>query len=93
MEKEWVLPQVFNAIQSNHGKISVTSEEGQGTSFLLTFTKTIQHAETYLGGHSMIQTIDSKAELSQFFNKNLDFYTKEWIQYIHTNKSYTYFFT
>ena len=30
----------------------------------------------------MIQTIDSKAELSQFLIKNVEFYTNEWIQYI-----------
>ena len=41
------LAQVFNTIQSNNGKISVTSEEGQGTSFLLTFSKTIKHVYIY----------------------------------------------
>ncbi|HVH96620.1 MAG TPA: STAS domain-containing protein, partial [Bacillus sp. (in: firmicutes)] len=80
--------QVFNTIQSNNGKISVTSEEGHGTSFLLTFPKTIKHVDTFMGGHTMIQTIDSKAELSQFLVKNVEFYTKEWIQYVNENKSY-----
>ena len=40
------LAQVFNTIQSNNGKISVTSEEGQGTTFFLTFPKTIKHVDT-----------------------------------------------
>src|SRR3954451_16989951 len=82
------LAQVFNTIQSNNGKISVTSEEGHGTSFLLTFPKTIKHVDTFMGGHTMIQTIDSKAELSQFLVKNVEFYTKEWIQYVNETKSY-----
>jgi rsbT co-antagonist protein RsbR len=82
------LAQVFNTIQSNNGKISVTSEEGHGTSFALTFPKTIKHADTFMGGHTMIQTIDSKSELSQFLVKNVEFYTNEWIQYVKENKSY-----
>ncbi|WP_071395254.1 ATP-binding protein [Bacillus tuaregi] len=82
------LAQVFNAIQSNNGKISVTSEEGHGTSFILTFPKTIKHADTFLGGHSMLTTIDSRFELSQFLNENVTFYSKEWIQYLKENKSY-----
>ena len=36
----------------------------------------------------MVQTIDSKVELSQFLNDNLNFYTTEWIEYIQKNKSY-----
>jgi rsbT co-antagonist protein RsbR len=82
------LAQVFNTIQSNNGKISVTSEEGHGTSFLLTFPKTIKHVDTFMGGQTMIHTIDSKTELSQFLIKNVESYTNEWIQYIKENKSY-----
>ncbi|QED46522.1 ATP-binding protein [Cytobacillus dafuensis] len=82
------LAQVFNAIQSSNGKIRVSSESGQGTTFFLSFTKTLQHSNSYLGGHSMIQTVNSKEELSQFLKDNIDFYTKEWIQYLHKNKSY-----
>jgi len=36
----------------------------------------------------MIQAIDSKMNLSQFFNENLSLYTKTWFQYIQNNKSY-----
>ncbi|WP_249365573.1 ATP-binding protein [Cytobacillus citreus] len=82
------LAQVFNAIQSSNGKIRVSSESGQGTTFFLSFTKTLQHSNSYLGGHSMIQTVNSKEELSQFLKDNIDFYTKEWIQYLHKNKGY-----
>lgn len=82
------LAQVFNAVQSNHGKINVTSEEGKGTSFNLTFPKTIKHIDTFLGGHPMIQTIDSRLELANFLHDNLHFYTKEWLQYLQKNKSY-----
>lgn len=82
------LAQVFNAIQNNNGKIRVTSEEGKGTTFFLTFPKTTQQSQPFRGGHSMIQTVDSNHNLSEFLNKNLDFYTKEWIQYLLKNKSY-----
>lgn len=82
------LAQVFNAIQSSNGKISVQSEEGHGTTFILTFPKTVKHADTFIGGQTMVQTIDSKIELSQFLNDNLNFYTTEWIEYIQKNKSY-----
>lgn len=82
------LAQVFNAIQSSNGKISVKSEEGHGTTFILTFPKTVKHADTFIGGQTMVQTIDSKVELSQFLNDNLIFYTTEWIDYIQKNKSY-----
>jgi rsbT co-antagonist protein RsbR len=82
------LAQVFNAIQSNNGKVRVTSEEGQGTTFNLSFSKTTQHSNHFIGGSSMVQATDSKVELSQFLNKNLDFYTNEWIQYLNKNKSY-----
>ncbi|WP_409975068.1 ATP-binding protein [Bacillus sp. Bva_UNVM-123] len=82
------LAQVFNAIQSSNGKISVSSETGLGTTFFLSFTKTLQHSNSYTGGHSMIQSVNTKRELAQFLIDNLDFYKKEWIQYIHTNKSY-----
>lgn len=82
------LAQVFNAIQSNQGKIHVTSEEGQGTTFFLSFPKTIQHSNPYIGGQTMIETTNSKVELSNFLYDNLDFYTKEWLQYLQKNKSY-----
>ncbi|KAA9025792.1 ATP-binding protein [Niallia endozanthoxylica] len=82
------LAQVFNAIQTNNGKISVTSEEGHGTSFILTFPKTIKHAETFIGGQSMLTTIDSRFELAKFLNENVTFYSKQWIQYLQENKSY-----
>lgn len=80
------LAQVFNAIQGNNGNIRVTSEEGKGTTFFLTFKK--MHTHSFLGGQAMIETVDSKVELSQFLFKNLEFYTKEWIQYLSKNKSY-----
>jgi rsbT co-antagonist protein RsbR len=82
------LAQVFNAIQGSDGKISVTSEEDHGTSFTLTFPKTVKHTDTFIGGQTMVQTIDSKVELSQFLHDNLNFYTTEWIQYLQKNKSY-----
>lgn len=82
------LAQVFNAIQSSNGKISVSSETGHGTTFFLSFSKTHQHSNSYSGGQSMIQSVNTKIELAQFLIDNLDFYKKEWIQYIHTNKSY-----
>lgn len=83
------LAQVFNAIQTNNSKISVTSEEGHGTSFSLTFPKTLKHTETFIGGnHSMIHTIDSRVELSNFLNENLLPYTQEWVEYLKQNKSY-----
>ncbi|WP_338452132.1 ATP-binding protein [Niallia oryzisoli] len=82
------LAQVFNAIQSNNGKISVTSEEGHGTSFILTFPKTIKHADTFIGGQKMLTTIDSRFELSQFLNENVSFYSNQWVQYLQENKSY-----
>ncbi|WP_428908582.1 ATP-binding protein [Niallia sp. Krafla_26] len=82
------LAQVFNAIQSNHGRISVTSEEGSGTSFSLTLPKTIKHVDTIIGGQTMIGTINSRVELAKFFNENLSFYTEEWIKYLEENKDY-----
>ncbi|WP_416825964.1 ATP-binding protein [Ectobacillus polymachus] len=82
------LAQVFNAIQTNHGKIRVTSEEGKGTTFLLSFSKTIKHSDSFLGGNGMINTVDSKVELSNFLSDNLDFYTKEWVQYLEKSKNY-----
>ncbi|MBY0122097.1 ATP-binding protein [Bacillus sp. S/N-304-OC-R1] len=81
------LAQVFNAIQGNNGKIHVTSESGQGTTFFLTFNKA-QHSNSPIGGHMMINSVQSKTELAQFLRDNLDFYTKEWIQYLQKNKSY-----
>ncbi|MDF2904048.1 MAG: sporulation-specific ATP-dependent protein histidine kinase, partial [Bacillus sp. (in: firmicutes)] len=82
------LAQVYNAIHGNHGKVRVTSEEGEGTTFYLSFSKTIQHSNQFIGGQSMIQVIDSKLELTEFLNKNLAFYTEEWVQYLKKNKSY-----
>jgi rsbT co-antagonist protein RsbR len=83
------LAQVFNAIQSNNGKIRVTSEEGMGTTFFLSFPKSSQYSTQYIGGNSMLQMVDSKkTELMDFLMKNLDFYTKEWLQYLEKNKGY-----
>ncbi|WP_338469772.1 ATP-binding protein [Niallia sp. XMNu-256] len=82
------LAQVFNAIQSNNGKISVTSEEGSGTAFTLTLPKTIKHVDTLMGGQTMIGTIDSRVELSRFLKENINFYTQEWIKYLEENKPY-----
>ncbi len=82
------LAQVYNAIHGNHGKVRVTSEEGEGTTFYLSFSKTIQHSNQFIGGQPMIQVIDSKLELTEFLNKNLAFYTEEWVQYLQKNKSY-----
>jgi rsbT co-antagonist protein RsbR len=82
------LAQVFNAIQTNDGKISVTSEEGKGTTFTLSFPKNIQHSNQYLGGNQMVQAVDSKSELKKFLLKNLEFYTLEWTTYLQNNKSY-----
>ncbi len=81
------LAQVFNTIHNNKAKIRVTSEEGQGTTFILSFSKNNHHIP-YTGGKTMLQAIDSKVDLADFLNKNLDFYTKEWIQYLEQNKSY-----
>jgi rsbT co-antagonist protein RsbR len=36
----------------------------------------------------MEQTIDSKVELSEFLNNNLNFYTQQWLQYLGKNKSH-----
>jgi rsbT co-antagonist protein RsbR len=82
------LAQVFNAIQTNDGKIHVTSEEGKGTTFFLSFPKPISHSNQFIGGNSMIQAVDSKVELEKFLTDNIHFYTEEWIQYLHKNKSY-----
>ena len=83
------LAQVFNAIRTNDGKIRVTSEEGQGTTFFLSFPKARSHSNQFLGGHSMIQAVDSTTELEKFLKNNMDFYTEEWIEYLKKNKSYT----
>ena len=80
------LAQVFNAIQTNDSKIRVTSEEGKGTTFFLSFPKAISHST--IGGHSMIQAVDSKVELENFLTNNIHFYTEEWIEYLNKNKSY-----
>ncbi|MCQ6280809.1 ATP-binding protein [Bacillus sp. EB600] len=83
------LAQVFNAIRTNDGKIRVTSEEGQGTTFFLSFPKARSHSNQFLGGHSMVQTIESTTELEKFLKNNMDFYTEEWMDYLKKNKSYT----
>ena len=36
----------------------------------------------------MKQAIDSRVELARFLNENLNFYTKEWIQFLQKNKSH-----
>jgi rsbT co-antagonist protein RsbR len=82
------LAQVFNAVQTNDGKIHVTSEEGKGTTFFLSFPKLRSHSKQFLGGLPMIQEVDSKVELENFLTNNIHFYTEEWIQYLHKNKSY-----
>ena len=81
------LAQVFNTIQNNQAKIRVTSEEGQGTTFILSFSKNNHHIP-YTGGKTMMQAIDSRVDLAEFMINNVDFYTKEWIQYLEQNKSY-----
>lgn len=35
-----------------------------------------------------MQTVDSRVELAKFMKDNLDFYTKEWLEYMEKNKSY-----
>ena len=82
------LAQVFNAIQNNHAKIRVTSEEGQGTTFFLSFKKTLKHSVPFTGGDSMVQTIDTKHSLAEFLSNNIHFYTSEWMQYLQATKSY-----
>lgn len=82
------LAQVFNTIQSNHAEIHVTSEEGVGTTFCLSFYKNSKHANPYLGGQTMIQTVDSRTNLSEFLETNLNFYTNEWIKFLQSSKSY-----
>lgn len=82
------LAQVFNAVQSNNGKIRVTSEEGVGTTFTLTFPKPIDHSTQNIGGQNEMQSIDSRVELSKFLKENLMFYTEEWLEYMETNKPY-----
>lgn len=82
------LAQVFNAVQGNHGRVRVSSKEGDGTTFFLSFTKIIQQSNPFIGGKTMVQTIGIKSGLSEFLKENLSFYTEEWIQYLHKNKSY-----
>lgn len=82
------LAQVFNAIQNNRGKIRVTSEVGKGTTFYLSFTKTDRQSNPFIGGQTMVHDNDSKAELVKFLEENLSSYTKEWIHYIESKKSY-----
>ncbi len=82
------LAQVFNAIQGNNGKIRVKSEEGKGTTFILSFSKMVQHSNSIPGGHLMSIAVDSKFELTEFLNKNLSFYTEEWMEYLRQNKGY-----
>ena len=81
------LAQVFNAIQSNRGKIRISSEEGKGTTFFLTFAKP-QFSESFLGGQSMVQTTDISTELSQYLQQNINLFTLEWLELIKTSKSH-----
>lgn len=81
------LAQVFNTIQNNQAKIRVTSEEGQGTTFILSFSKN-HHPIPYTGGNTKMLAIDSRLELSEFLNDNIEFYTKEWIEYMQKSKSH-----
>lgn len=81
------LAQVFNAIQSNHGTISVTSELQKGTTFSLTFSKPI-YSESYLGGHSIVQAISIEAELSSYIRDNILDITAEWLQYMKKHKTH-----
>jgi rsbT co-antagonist protein RsbR len=79
------LAQVFNAIQSNHGTISVESEEQKGTTFSLTFSKP-KYSASYLGGHSMVQAISIEAELSNHIRDNIIDITAVWLEYIKKDK-------
>ena len=79
------LAQVFNAIQGNHGKISIASEQGQGTTFYLTFSKP-QISETYLGGPVMPQSVSTSTELSQYLQKNMKLYSQNWLNHMLTHK-------
>jgi rsbT co-antagonist protein RsbR len=81
------LAQVFNAIQSNHGTISVTSEERKGTTFSLTFAKP-KFLESYLGGHSMVQAISIEAELSNHIRHNIHEITIVWLDYMKQHKAH-----
>nr|WP_295972465.1 ATP-binding protein [uncultured Bacillus sp.] len=81
------LAQVFNAIQSNHGTISVTSEERKGTTFSLTFSKP-KYSASYLGGHSMVQAISIEAELSHHIKTHIHAITEIWLDYMKKNKSH-----
>lgn len=82
------LAQVYNAIQNNHGKILVNSEEGKGTTFHLSFLKSQTKHVQYKGGNTMSSVIDIESSLSEFLHENLYKYTKEWLQYIKKNKGY-----
>jgi rsbT co-antagonist protein RsbR len=82
------LAQVYNAIQNNNGKIHVESEEGKGTTFYLSFSKSKCNSVKYTGGNSMETVINSKKDLSEFLKQNAEFYSNEWIQYIKKDKSY-----
>lgn len=83
------LAQVFNTIQNNQATIQVKSVEGEGTSFTLSFSKS-QYSIPPIGGPTMLQTTDLRVELSEFLSNNLNFYTKEWVQYIQKNKGYIF---
>lgn len=82
------LAQVYNAIQSNNGKIRVTSEEGKGTTFHLSFAKKLHYINPLIGGETMIQTVDSKVKLAKYLKENIAFYSKKWVEYLQDNKSY-----
>ncbi|RBW70202.1 ATP-binding protein [Bacillus taeanensis] len=80
--------QVFNAMQNNNAKVKVHSEEGNGTSFSLHFSKSSMRAAQHLGGDLMSTVITSETSLADYLERNADFFSKEWFQYIKEHKSY-----
>ena len=66
------LAQSFNAVQSNNGKIRVTSEEGVGTTFTLTFPKPIDHSTQNIGGQNQMQINRFQSGAVQIFKGKLD---------------------
>jgi rsbT co-antagonist protein RsbR len=82
------LAQVFNAIQNSNAKIHVTSGEGQGTTFCLSFSKNKNDSVQFIGGNSMTTIVNSETGLSEFLEQHAEFYSKEWFQYMKEHKSY-----
>jgi rsbT co-antagonist protein RsbR len=80
--------QVFNAMQNNNAKVKVHSVEGSGTSFYLHFSKSTFHSSQHLGGDSMSTIVTSETSLAEYLERNADFFSKEWFQYIKDHKSY-----